>query len=746
MVNHIPASRAFLASPLLVAPAGLGSRMLGNLRELIAAMLANLPLIVNDIMTLRAAFPQLPLAFIILGVFLLPSAQEIAEVIKIRDHPGDPYPDDRAVKDLLKSHRQTGFYCSPASAFQAAPSARSFLSPHKLDYITIKGMSSKIHLLPETLINRIAAGEVVERPASVVKELLENSLDASSGKVVIELEGGGKRLIRVSDDGAGMNPDDALLCLERHATSKIKKDSDLFAIRSLGFRGEALPSIATVSKMLLRTKDAESELGSELRVEGGVIREVRKEAMPNGTVMEARSLFYNLPARREFLKSAETELGHITDLVSRIALSYPEINFELYHHQKSFLLAHSCARFEDRAYQVLGAPLSSQLFRIENTFPRFSPKGSLVISGLISPIDLTFSTSRHLYLYINRRYVRDKILTHSLLEAYRTLIPKNRYPAVIMFLEMPPETVDVNVHPNKLEVRFREPAKIHQAILDLVQPALRAKPQFLIPGLDRPPAHQARVEQAVEKFIQDRHPGKLEPGPVKFSAPKTRIPGTLPQAFPKTPGQAPAKIEPQPLTYSQKPEAFSLLRIIGQFHSNYLILESEDQLIVIDQHAAHERVNFEKLKSQLNHNKISQQILLFPQVVELNFQQAQRLTENLDLVRALGFEIEIFGSLSFIVKSVPYLLQQPNLGPLFADLADELLEVGQSQTLEEKIDHILSVIACHSSVRAGQSLYEPEIKSLLKEMDQAPYVSSCPHGRPSLWKIPLRDLEKKFQR
>jgi len=607
-------------------------------------------------------------------------------------------------------------------------------------------MSSKIHLLSETLINKIAAGEVVERPASVVKELLENSLDALASKVVIELETGGKRLIRASDNGVGMSPDDALLSLERHATSKIKNEADLFAIKSLGFRGEALPSISAVSKLILRTKDEESELGGEIRVEGGVIREVRKEAMPRGTSVEVRSLFYNVPARREFLKSAETELGHITDLTAKIALAHPEVSFELYHHRQSLLLAHSCNRFEDRAYQVLGASLSSKLIKIENQFPRFSEKGALRIFGLISSIELTFSTTRHLYLYINRRYVRDKILTHSLLEAYRTLIPKNRYPAVILFLEIPPETVDVNVHPTKLEVRFREPGKIHQAILDLIQSALRAKPQFLIPEMDQPEAHKVRVEQAMEKFFAERQKEKAGSVIPKFPPSPAGAPEPLVKPEQKKPEPAPLKIEPQPLTYAGKPEPFSRLRVIGQFHSNYLILESEDQLILIDQHAAHERVNFEKLKSQLNQNKISQQILLFPQVIELNFQQAQLLTENLELVRALGFEIEIFGGLSFLIKATPYLLQPSNLGPLFSDLADELADVGRSKSLEEKIEHILSVIACHSSVRAGQALSEPEIKALLKEMDQTPFINSCPHGRPSIWTLPLREVEKKFQR
>jgi len=603
-------------------------------------------------------------------------------------------------------------------------------------------MIGKIHLLAENLINKIAAGEVVERPASVVKELVENSLDALASKVIIELETGGKKLVSVSDNGIGMSPDDALLSLERHATSKIKTEADLFSISSLGFRGEALPSISAVSKMLLRTRDKESELGSEIWVEGGIIRDVRKVAMKVGTSVEARSLFYNVPARREFLKSAETELGHITDLVTKIALSHPEVSFELYHHNKSLLIANSTTRIEDRVYQLLGANLASRLIKIENEYPDFSEDGPLRIFGMVSPAELTFSTTRHLYLYINRRYVRDKILTHSLLEAYRTLIPKNRYPAVALFLEMPASAVDVNVHPTKLEVRFREPQKIHQAIFELTQSAFRLKPQMLIPEIKPQEEHKARVEHAVGKFFSERVSEKAEQRPAKPFPSRERFR----QPLPEQEKPCPVKSEPSGLTYAEKPEPFSLLRVIGQFHSSYIILESSEHLIIIDQHAAHERINFEKLKSQLSQSQISQQILLFPQTLELNILQTRLLTENLDLVRALGFEIEIFGPTSFIVKAVPYLLRESDLKPLFVDLTDELAELGRSKTLEEKIDHILSVIACHSSVRAGQALSEPEIKALLKEMDQSPYVLSCPHGRPSIWKLSLRELEKKFQR
>ena len=618
-------------------------------------------------------------------------------------------------------------------------------------------MSSKIHLLPENLINKIAAGEVVERPASVVKELLENSIDAGASRVVIELEAGGKRLIRVSDNGEGMNGDDALLALERHATSKLASEQDLFAIRSLGFRGEALPSIAAVSRLMLRTRDQDSELGSVIRSEGGVIRSVTKEAMPQGSSIEARSLFFNVPARKKFLKSVETELGHITELVSKISFSYPELSIELYHQGKPVIQAAASSKLENRAYQILGGQLSNQLIPVKREFAEILSGTRLAVKGLVSPPDLTFSTTRHLYLYINRRYVRDKLLTHSILESYRTLIPKMRYPAVILFLEMDPDQVDVNVHPTKLEVRFPEAGKIHQAVMETIQPALLKHPQLLVAPELKPDEHAIRVEDAMQKFFAGPKPGfKLEPKPVQpkisnlYERPaQIRKPDPVATDRPREEKPIPVRTGPGP----GKNEAtvlpagsFSELRVIGQFHSNYLVLESEDSLVIIDQHAAHERINFEKLKAELRESRLSRQNLLFPEVAELDFQQAQTINKNLELIESLGFEIQPFGGTSFLIKTMPGLLENMELGPLISDMADELAEVGKSTSLEDKIDHLLSVIACHSSVRAGKTLSEPEIQALLREMDESAFPGQCPHGRPALWKIPLREIEKKFSR
>jgi len=616
-------------------------------------------------------------------------------------------------------------------------------------------MSSKIHLLPEILVNKIAAGEVVERPANVIKELMENSIDAGASRVVIELEAGGKRLIRVSDNGEGMSADDALLAIERHATSKIKNEADLFAIGSLGFRGEALPSIASVSRLLLKTRDRNTEPGSVIRVEGGVVREVRKEGMPQGTSIEVRSLFFNVPARRKFLKSTETELGHITELVGKIALAYPSISFELYQQGKPLLRAPAANKIHDRACQVLGPQLAGKLTPVDKEFRDSLPAGPLKVHGLISPAQLTFSTTRHLYIYINRRYVRDKLLTHSILEAYRTLIPKMRYPAVMLFLEMPPQEVDVNVHPTKLEVRFPSANRIYQAVMDAIQPVLLAGPGAL---LAPEPAEQQkdRVEQAVQKYFENR-PFRLEPKPTQprisalYEKPQTNraaeFPASRPWPKPTAP-QIPASVPGKKAVADAGPAPgiFSELRVIGQTHSNYLVLESEDSLIIMDQHAAHERINFEKLKAQMAGSEMSRQNLLFPEVIELSYQQAQAIDKNLELLQSLGFEIQPFGGNSFLVKSTPGLLENLELQPLFADLADELAEIGKMNSLDDRIDHLLSVVACHSSVRSGRTLSDTEIRALLKELDENPFPGQCPHGRPAIWKIPLRELEKKFRR
>jgi len=619
-------------------------------------------------------------------------------------------------------------------------------------------MSSRIQLLPESLINKIAAGEVVERPASVVKELLENSIDAGATRIALEAESGGKHLLRVSDNGEGMSADDALLSIERHCTSKLKTERDLFAIRSLGFRGEALPSIAAVSRVLLRTRDQDSELGSLIRVEAGVVREVRREAMPQGTTVEVRSLFFNVPARRKFLKSAETELGHITELVNKIAFAYPGISFELFHQGKPLLRAQAAARMDDRAYQIFGSELAAKLARINTEFDDLFAAGPLRVSGLISPPELTFSTTRHLYLYINGRYVRDKLLTHSILEAYRTLIPKMRYPAVVLFLGMPAEEVDVNVHPTKLEVRFPQAGKIYQAVMDTIQPALLSRPQVLISAEAKEDEHKARVEDAMQKFFMKARPGfKLEPKPVqpRMDALYNRTRASFPPRAPdrerepgliERQGEREKTAEPKTVPPPSPGPGFSGLKVLGQFHSNYLLLESEDSLIVIDQHAAHERINFEKLKLEFSSNQLSRQNLLFPEVVELDFQRAQLIGKNLELIQSLGFDLQPFGGNSFVIKTTPGLMRNLDLPALVADLADELAEVGKLNSIDDRIDHLLSVIACHSSVRAGQALSGPEISSLLKEMDERPFPGQCPHGRPAIWKVPLREIEKKFSR
>ena len=611
-------------------------------------------------------------------------------------------------------------------------------------------------MLPESLVNKIAAGEVVERPASVVKELLENSLDAGAGRVVIEIEAGGKRLVRVSDDGEGMSADDALLAIERHATSKLKNEADLFAICSLGFRGEALPSIASVSRLWLRTRDRDSELGTAVRVEAGVVREVKKEAMAQGTCVEVRSLFFNVPARRKFLKSVETELGHITELVDKLAFACPGTSLELIHQGKTMLAAPAASRLEDRARQILDRELAARLLPVAREFKDSLGSGTLLVKGLVSPPDLTFSTTRHLYLYINRRYVRDKLLTHSILEAYRTLIPKMRYPAVILFLEMPASEVDVNVHPTKLEVRFPAAANIYQAVIDTIHPALMAGPRLFLQPEKSQDEHKARVEQATEKFFQNRKRFRLEPPPFqpKISAldkspeeRKNTADWTAKYREEKLSAQLETeKPNERPVTPSPSQEIFSSLRIIGQFHSNYLLLESEDSLIVIDQHAAHERLNFEKLKNWHQSHELGRQSLLFPEVVELDFQQAQVLNQNLELLDSIGFEVQPFGGNSFLVKATPALLGSLELGPLFADLADELSELGKISSIDQRLENLFAVVACHCSVRAGQPLSEREIQSLLSELERNPFPGQCPHGRPALWKIPLKEIEKKFSR
>jgi len=587
---------------------------------------------------------------------------------------------------------------------------------------TENGKPVKIIRLPESWVSRIAAGEVVERPASVVKELVENSVDAGGKEISVWVEGSGTSLIRVSDDGEGMSGEDLPLALERHSTSKLKQEDDLFRISTLGFRGEALPSIASVAKLEVVSRARDQAEGSRLRIEGGRKGDISLVGCPVGTTVEVRDLFFNTPARRKFLKSPATELSHICDVINRTALAYGDVHFRLYHVGRMLCDYVATSRPQDRLRQTVGAEVADGMVP-------FSPShGKIKISGFLSSTPASFSNSRYLMIYVNRRFVRDRIITHAVLEGYETLLMKGRYPAVVLCVEIPYGEVDVNVHPAKYEVRFRRQSEIHEAVVQAVRERLKgeakepaAKPFFrthgekpYFPAVHEQPFPYRRVTE------EGSSAGSSEPAMPVFEWEKTEVDAG--QGF------------------------FSSLEILGQILGCYLVCVSSRGMVLIDQHAAHERVAFEKMRCQLAIGAVERQNLLLPELVELPVAEATLLEHRLPLVERLGFAVELFGPNTFAIKAVPALLPGVDWRELLRGMIAEFAEVDQAGELHQSLEERLATIACHSVIRANRKLNREEIRALLSELDQIDFATQCPHGRPVLLEFTQEQLEKMFKR
>ena len=624
---------------------------------------------------------------------------------------------------------------------------------------------SKIKILPEILSNKIAAGEVVERPASVVKELVENALDADSTRIIIEVENGGRSLIRVSDNGSGMNRDDALLATERYATSKIYKDEDLFAIHTLGFRGEALPSIAAVSKFCMVTRDQTSQAGTEVMVDGGTIKKVSQVGAPLGTMVSVRQLFFNVPARRKFLKTVNTEMGHIADTVSSMALGRPDIQFRLIHNGKVIKNWSATGNDVDRVVDVLGKDIQNNLKKIEFT------SDFLTIQGWISSPRVTRSTSRGIYLYVNRRVVRNRVIQHALFQGYGSRLMKGQFPVAVVFIHVPSDQLDVNVHPTKNEVKFARQKKIHDAVAGVVAERLRLsdKPEWRPKRFPEPDPMdvESRVSESVSHFNipkkqistrYSRESGISAISPADESAslrPASGIQHPVSRTHHPVPStQEPASPWKQNLRFTPTPgqtklwtkKRFGDLKVIGQFHDTYILCESADRIVLIDQHAAHERIIFEQLKNRSQASKKSVQKLLLPETIDLGYREAKILEELIPDLNELGLEIEPFGGNTFVVKSVPALLENKEVKPLVIQIVEKMAQIGFTTGLEKAIDQCLILMACHGAIRANQKLSDEQIKGLLDQLDQCEQPSNCPHGRPTWITWSIKDLEKLFKR
>ncbi|WP_199554308.1 DNA mismatch repair endonuclease MutL [Sandaracinobacteroides hominis] len=586
-----------------------------------------------------------------------------------------------------------------------------------------------IRRLPSHLVDRIAAGEVVERPASVVKELAENSLDAGASRVEVHLSGDGTQRIQIVDDGHGMNPEDMRLALERHATSKLP-DDDLLAIHSFGFRGEALPAIASVSRFTLESRTANSESGWRIALDAGEILFDGPAGIPHGTRITVEGLFARIPARAKFLKSPRTEIGAVADTVRRLAMAHPGV---------SFLLTHEGRRLLDVAAEAEpGVPgLARRVARLLNDSADMVPvdfvRDDLTIGGLAGLPAASRSTSEQQYLFVNGRPVKDKLLVGALRGAYAERLPAGRHAMAAIFLTLPSDDVDVNVHPAKTEVRFRESPRIRGSLISAVRQALDTA------GI-RPVAAASTALAEAFAAPQPQTPGFFRAPPPGVLAREAQ-PAWSPPA-----GRAPdSPLVPYAATLPTEAPQFPLGVARGQVANAYIVAETVDALVLVDQHAAHERLVLEAMRGRAGDAPIAQPLLI-PEVVQLDPAACDRLQEATAELANLGLELERFGDDALLVRSVPAALGKPALPPLLADLADELAEGGSTRSLTDRLDHVAATIACHGSVRAGRALSLAEMNALLRQMEAVPASGTCNHGRPTFLRLTKDELEKLFHR
>ena len=575
---------------------------------------------------------------------------------------------------------------------------------------------AKIRILPEVLSNKIAAGEVVERPCSVLKELLENALDADAKKIVVDVENGGRSLIRVADDGCGMGHDDALLSLERYATSKIFSDDDLFSISTLGFRGEALPSIASVSRLTLITREAASDTATKIQVAGGKIQNVLETGAPRGTLIEVRDLFFNVPARRKFLKSAATEMAHISDTVAAMAMAWPQVSFSLSHNGRSQEVWPAVRSQADRVHAVLGQDTAGAFLEITVSGP------GLEIHGWMGPPEAARSSTRALYLFVNGRLVKDQVATHAVMEGYRGRLMKGQYPAAVLFITVPPDEVDVNVHPAKAQVRFAKPGPIHDALARAVSQRLTSLDRALWdsspPPRDSAPAARETSWTAREKYRPDL-PGRVAPLAV-YERPQEPV-----------------------FVQDKGPRSFSC---IGQVFGTYLLCESALGLVIVDQHAAHERILYEKFQAMARQGSVPVQNLLVPETFEMSHEDAGILEALIPEMEKAGLIVERFSGRTFVVKAVPALLSGRPMQGLVRELVDKAALASRSRSLEEAMEQNLKSMACHGAIRANQILSKEEMEALVRDLAQCEHPGQCPHGRPTWIAWTKAELEKDFKR
>jgi DNA mismatch repair protein MutL len=581
--------------------------------------------------------------------------------------------------------------------------------------------------LPGDLANQIAAGEVVERPASVVKELIENAIDAGARRLVVHVELGGKKQVRVEDDGEGMDPGDARLALERHATSKIRRADDLAAITTLGFRGEALPSIASVSHFVLRTRARGDSSGTEIRVNGGAIGSIVEVGTAEGTVVQVDDLFYNLPARRKFLKSDAAESAQVSRIVTQLSLAYPEVGFTLTSGGRRVLACPPAGSLRDRLYQVYGERTDLIPFDREAAGVR--------VTGWVAALADHGPTRGPQNIFVNRRVVKDRTIAHAIIDSYSVASIKERSPEVHLFIEMPPGVVDVNVHPTKAEVRFREQSLVHEVVRRALRDAL---------GKGAAPELVLQSEIAPASPVPMSIPGVVGSGvypnrwlPQTGTAAPEGQPNTVPRAANVGPPVG-SGVAPEPDIRPMIP--------IGQFRDTFIIAVDNEGVAIIDQHVAHERVLFERIMEKMTAGPLESQRLLVPLVIELPPSALQALVGRATELENLGFEVEEFGGAALKVSAVPALLSTENCSNALRALAEDLEGLDRGAQVQEALRRIAATTACHAAVKANYPLTYEKMMHILDELRATAYSTVCPHGRPVMLRLTRREIEKNFDR
>lgn len=593
--------------------------------------------------------------------------------------------------------------------------------------------NTKIKQLSDVTISRIAAGEVIERPSSVIKELVENAIDAGATKLDITLETAGKNLIVVSDNGSGMGREDLALSIQRHTTSKLKED-DIMDVRSFGFRGEALPSIGSISRMHIITYDSASSEAHEIHIEGGEVHPIKPALHNIGTRVEVRDLFFATPARLKFLRSDRTELNACIDGVKKIAMSVPHVALSLTHDGKTILKLRAASQLE-RVEDILGKEF------VDNAAPVLLSRDGIDIEGWVSVPTFHRASSEDQYLFVNSRPVKDKLLSTAVRVAYQDFIESGRHPVVVLFVQMDPRYVDVNVHPAKAEVRFHDVNLIRGLIIGGIRDALSAN-SHKVSTVTSTKAMEYLSQEKPNLF--DNTGGYTH----KSNVPSPQIRQASLYASAPSPQFRSFEQSASPIQEREEVvEKCPLGAASAQLHKTYIISQTDDSIIIVDQHAAHERITYERLKEQMAAGSVVKQRLLIPEVVELpDKKRADILLEHKDRLAVLGLVFEVFGEKSIIVNEVPAIIGAANVQSLVQDIADNLSEFGEDSSLPKLIEHIVETYACHHSIRAGKYLTISEMNSLLRQMENTPFSGQCNHGRPTYVELKLKDIEKLFGR